>query len=120
MDRPAVTGDQLAGQWERVLSERIPPSDKSHVQADEADEQAVLIHIATEGRSSYSFDFKCTYKDSREVKVDLLDVERDGVHIEGTQDHVQEMIDDYVRHIHETAQALHDITHHGEGVMTRG
>lgn len=120
MDKPAVTGEQLVEQWARVLPERIPPSDRAHVRGDEADEQAVLIHIATEGRSSYSFDFKCTYEDSREIKVDLLDVERDGIHIEGTQDHVQEIIEDYVRHIHETAQALHDVTHHGEGVMNYG
>lgn len=115
MDKPAVTGQKLADEWARVLPERIPPSDHAKVWPDEGNDQAVRIHITNEGRSSYTFDFACTYMDSREVKVDLVDVEKDDVHIDETQDQVQGLIQDYVRHIHECAQALHVVTHHGEG-----
>jgi len=114
MDKPAVTGEQLAAEWARELPKRMPKSDHAKVWADEGNDQAVRIHITNEGRSSYTFDFACTYVDSREVKVDLVDVERDDVHIDETQEHVQELIGDYIKHIHECAQALHNVTHHGE------
>ncbi|TCZ72855.1 hypothetical protein E0485_22080 [Paenibacillus albiflavus] len=117
MDKPEVTGQQLADQWARELPAHMPTSDHAKVWSDESNDQALRIHITNAGRSSYTFDFACTYMDSREVKVDLVDVEKDDLHIDETQDQVQGLIEDYVRHIHECAQALHDVTHHGEGVQ---
>ena len=56
------------------------------------------------GRQEYSFDFQCTYVDSREVKVDLVDVERDGATTDERNENIQGMVGDYTRHIHECAQ----------------
>jgi hypothetical protein len=60
----------------------------------------------------YSFDFKCTYLDDRSVRVDLIDVEQDDESIDEHTTIVQELAADYVRHIHECAQAVQSITHH--------
>ncbi|MCR8645147.1 hypothetical protein NV379_21045 [Paenibacillus sp. N1-5-1-14] len=113
MDKPAIRGEQLAHAWAEELPKHMPNSDHAKVWADEHDDQTVRVHMVNEGRSSYTFDFKCTYVDSREVKVDLVDVERDREHIDEHSDIVQELIQTDVRHIHECAQALRDLTHGG-------
>ncbi|WP_442602522.1 hypothetical protein [Paenibacillus sp. KN14-4R] len=113
MDKPAITGTELAHAWAIELPKHMPNSDHAKVWPDESDDQTLRVHMTNAGRSSYTFDFKCTYVDSREVKVDLVDVERDQVHIEEHSDIVQELIQNDVRHIHECAQALRDITHGG-------
>jgi len=114
MDKPAITGEQLAAAWARELPNRMPTSDHAKVWPDEGNDQAVRIHITNPGRTSYTFDFACEYVDSREVKVNLVDVERDDVHVDESSGTIQQLVQDYVRHIHECAQALHDVTHHGE------
>jgi hypothetical protein len=58
----------------------------------------------------YSFDFLVTYVDSREVKVNLVDVEKADQTVDERNDVIQNLIEDYVRHLHECAQALHDLT----------
>lgn len=68
-------------------------------------------YISTrKGVKDYSFDFQCTYMDRREVKVELVDVEREGATVNEQSEQVQNLTEDYVRHIHECAQALQRIT----------
>ena len=102
---------RLEEAWRRTLPTVMNASDKAEVQPDEADEKALRVHFETEGRQRYSFDFRVKYVDSREIHVDLVDVERDGQTIDESSDVVQGLIRDYTRHLHECAQQLHDFTH---------
>jgi hypothetical protein len=110
-DQLNIDQDRLVAAWKRTLPITMNSTDTVTVQADEADEKAVRIHIATAGHSMYSFDFKCTYMDSREVKVELVDVERDGQSVDERGEPIQGLTQDYVRNIHECAQALQELTH---------
>ncbi|MFD0695472.1 hypothetical protein ACFQZT_15340 [Paenibacillus sp. GCM10027628] len=110
-DRLTIDQKQLVEEWKNMLPEQLEDADKARVWADEADTQALRVHITTAGHTGYTFDFKVTYVDSREVKVDLIDVEQGTTHIDERTDIVQTLVDDYVRHIHECAQALQQVTH---------
>lgn len=109
-DTPQIESEQLAQAWARTLPTVLSASDRAEVKPDEADDHALRVHIATAGHSDYSFDFKCTYVDSREVKVELVDVEREGQSVDERTATIQTLVDDYVRHIHECAQQLHAVT----------
>ncbi|OXM83340.1 hypothetical protein [Paenibacillus rigui] len=109
-DTLTVDQQKLVQAWTESLPTVLNASDKAEVKADEADANVIWVHIATAGHSFYSFDFKCTYVDSREVKVELIDVERDGRNVDERTDTIQTMVDDYVRHIHECAQLLQAVT----------
>jgi len=104
--------DQLVQAWQSQLPQNLDPSDSAQVFADEANPNALRIHIDSAGRQMYSFDFQCSYLDTREVKVDLVDVERDGQTVDERTEAIQDMTQGYTRQIHECAQALHDVTHH--------
>jgi hypothetical protein len=110
-DTVAIDQNQLVQAWSRVMPTVLNASDRAEVKADEADPNAIWVHIATAGHSGYSFDFKCTYVDSREVKVEFIDVEQLGLHVDERTEIIQTLIEDYVRHIHECAQQLHALTH---------
>jgi len=110
-DGLAVKSNELAEAWNRTLPTVLNAGDKAEVKADEADAHALRVHIETEGRSMYSFDFHVRYVDSREIAVELSDVEQDGRHIDERGDIVQHLIEDYVRHMHECAQQLQGLTH---------
>ncbi|CAH0122709.1 hypothetical protein PAE9249_05297 [Paenibacillus sp. CECT 9249] len=102
---------KLVQAWSNTLPTTLRDGEHAIVTADGADPHMLRIHIDAAGRQMYSFDFQCTYVDSREVKVDLVDVERDGTTVDERTESIQEMAQNYVRHIHECAQALHDVTH---------
>jgi hypothetical protein len=110
-DTLSMDQSQLVYAWEQTLPTVLNASDQAVVKADQADPTTIWVNIETAGHSKYSFDFKCTYVDSREVKVDFIDVERDGRNMDERTDIIQTLIDDYVRHIHECAQQLHAATH---------
>ncbi|MBN3524383.1 hypothetical protein [Paenibacillus apiarius] len=112
----AVQVDQyrLVNEWQQTLPRKLEQGDKATVLPDGSNPQGLIIHIDTAGRQMYSFDFQCAYVDSREVDLQLLDVERDGVHVDERTQVIQELAQNYMRHIHECAQELHDVTHHGE------
>jgi len=107
-----VDQSQLVDAWQAQLPAVLASSDQALVKADEADPKSIRIHIDTAGRQAYSFDFECVYVDSREVKVSLVDVERDGRSVDERTETIQALAQDYTRHIHECAQALQQITHH--------
>jgi hypothetical protein len=50
----------------------------------------------------------------------LIDVERSGKHIDERTQPVQEMAQNYMKHIHECAQQLHNLTHHGDMTVNGG
>ena len=75
-----------------------------------ADAASLRIHIETAGHTKYSMDFHCTYVDQREVAVQLIDVEADGISVDEHTQIIQDLAEDYVRHIHECAQALQEVT----------
>ncbi|WP_410770861.1 hypothetical protein [Fontibacillus sp. BL9] len=100
----------LVHAWQQQLPDYLEPGDSVQVEADLGNPQGLRIHINASGRQFYSFDFECSYKDAREVSVQLVDVERDGVTVNERSDKIQELTEDYVRHLHECAQALHRIT----------
>lgn len=102
--------NQLVNAWQSKLPTVLHPSDQTTVMADESDSNSIRIHIGAAGRQAYSFDFQCTYKDPREVGVELVDVERDGRSVDEHTDVIQSLAGDYTRHIHECAQSLHDVT----------
>lgn len=105
-----LKGTPLAEAWAKTMPIVLNQSERAEVWADEAQSNALRVHIMTAGHSKYSFDFKCIYVDSREVQVELIDVERDGVSVDERTDVIQTLVDDYVRHIHECAQQLHAVT----------
>ncbi|MDQ0174049.1 hypothetical protein [Paenibacillus tundrae] len=105
-----ISQSELVGAWQERLPEVLNVGDQAQVMADGADEQAIRIHIATAGHQMYSFDFKCAYVDSREVNVQLVDVERDGQSTDERTEPIQELAHDYTRHIHECAQSLQSRT----------
>ncbi|WP_410512999.1 hypothetical protein PaeBR_00425 [Paenibacillus sp. BR2-3] len=111
MDRPLqLDQHSLVTAWEERLPELMNDGDSFSVQADEADKQSLRIHFNAAGHQAYSLDFRCTYVDSREVAVDLIDVEKSGRHTDEHTDAVQLLAQQYTRQIHECAQALQGLT----------
>ena len=110
-DELKIDQASLADAWKRTLPTVMNSSDQSKVLADEANPKALRVHIDTAGHTMYSFDYLVEYVDSREVKVELVDVERDGRTIDERPDVVQQLVADYTRHLHECAQQLHAYTH---------
>lgn len=103
---------ELFTAWKKTLPQTLNEGDSVIIQMDESNSSRLQIHINTAGHSGYSFDFSCLYVDDREVKVELIDVEKDGVHVDEHTEIIQTLIEDYVRHIHESAQILQRMTHH--------
>jgi uncharacterized protein YjdB len=112
-DKPAVEQEKLVQAWKSNLPTFLNPGDEAVVRADEANPSGLRIHIGTVGRTGYSFDFNCSYVDDREVKVELSDVAKDGISVDEHQETVQQLAEDYVRHMHECAQSLHELTTQG-------
>lgn len=107
----SVSQSTLVEAWNDSLPLQLHDSDSFQIRGDSADEKALRIHIDTDGRTGYSFDFKCTYLDDRSVRVDLIDVEKDEESVDEHTVIIQELVEDYIRHIHECAQAVQSITH---------
>lgn len=110
-DELQIDQASLVNGWQQTLQDILGSSDHCQVLPDEADAKSMVVTIETAGHQAYSFDFKITYVDSREVKVQLMDVERDKISIDERGDVVQQLIQDYTRHLHECAQALQQLTH---------
>ncbi|GIP40911.1 hypothetical protein J31TS4_41910 [Paenibacillus sp. J31TS4] len=108
---PSLQAERLSEAWQEALPSVLKDGDRATARADEANPNAVRVTIESAGRTGYSFDFCCTYVDSREIKVDLIDVENDNRHIDERSELVQQLTDDYVRHLHECAQSLQPQTH---------
>ncbi|MDT3429028.1 hypothetical protein J2Z22_004624 [Paenibacillus forsythiae] len=102
---------RLVSAWEEHLPSFMKDGGSFTVQADEGDPKSLLIHFNAAGRQHYSLDFRCTYVDSREVAVSLIDVEQAGQHTDERTDAVQQLAQRYTRQIHECAQALKKLTH---------
>ncbi|MFD1177437.1 hypothetical protein ACFQ3W_14165 [Paenibacillus puldeungensis] len=105
-----VDQSTLVDAWQKQLPEYLNPGDSAQVQADAADPKGLRIHIDAAGHQFFSFDFQCSYLDRREVQVELVDVERAGQTVAENTEQIQELTGDYVRHIHECAQALSPMT----------
>ena len=110
-DELQLDQQRLVEAWQTTLPERIKHGDHADVKADEADAHSIRVTIRTAGHQEYDFDFLVTYVDSREVNVSLVDVEKAGVSVDERTDTIQQLIQDYKRHLHECAQALHHLTH---------
>ncbi|WP_042170917.1 hypothetical protein [Paenibacillus gorillae] len=110
-DELRIDQQQLVDAWQRTLPERVQQSDRCEVKADESDSSALRVTIEIAGRQAYSLDFKVQYVDSREVRVELVDVEKDHVSVDERTETIQQLIQDYTRHVHECAQALQQLTH---------
>jgi Fe-S cluster assembly iron-binding protein IscA len=105
-----VDNQTVAKAWQDQLPGILNQSDQCKVVADEGDPNALRVNIQTGGRSDYNFDFKVSYVDSREVDVQLVDVEQGGLHIDENTEIIQNLAEDYVRHLHECAQAVQNMT----------
>ncbi|TXK76021.1 hypothetical protein [Paenibacillus sp. N3.4] len=110
-DKLTLDQVELVNEWMTTLPKVLQPTDQARVWADEADSNCLWVHIMAAGHTGYTIDFKVTYVDSREIKVELTDVQQGTTHIDERSDVVQNLVDDYVRHIHECAQALQKVTH---------
>jgi len=106
----SVSQPCLVAAWKENLPLQLNESDSAKVSGDPADPQTLQIHIDTAGHTQYSFDFECTYLDERCVHVDLVDVEKDDESVDEQTEIIQGLVEDYVRHIHECAQAVQSIT----------
>ncbi|MFC4304200.1 hypothetical protein [Cohnella boryungensis] len=106
-----VPQQDLVEAWQRTLPERLTEGDTAEVHANGADPGSFHVHIKTAGRQMMEFDFAVRYVDSREIDIQLTDVEKDGQTIDERPEPIQQLIGDYRRHLHETAQALHHYTH---------
>jgi hypothetical protein len=111
LDMPTLNQAELVAAWQKTLPDYLNEADQVKVKQDERNPQLIRIHIDSAGRSFYSFEFNVTYLDSREVNVEFQIAQKDNKPIEERTEQVQELIKDYVRHIHECAQALQKITH---------
>ena len=110
-DELNVPQEDLVQAWQQTLPQRLTGGDKAQVTADGADPRGLRVHIETAGHQMMEFDFAVRYVDSREIDIQVVDVERDGQTIDERADIPQQLIADYRRHLHETAQALHHFTH---------
>ncbi|WP_138494954.1 hypothetical protein [Paenibacillus pinistramenti] len=111
MDKPLQMDQHtLVQAWQEQLPKMLGPGDSMKVLADNANPQAICVHINAAGHQMYGLDFRCTYEDTREVNVALLDVEKAGRSIDEHNATVKELVNDYRRHIHECAQVLHNVT----------
>ncbi|WP_274362419.1 hypothetical protein [Paenibacillus thermotolerans] len=106
----SVDPQKLADAWNEQLPFVLSPSDKATVTPDEKDSDVLHIHVTTAGRTQYTLDFKCTYKDTREVHVEFVDVDNAGIPANEQRQVIQTLIEDYIRHIHECAQRLKGLT----------
>lgn len=111
LEQPVLQSEQLSEAWQAALPSVLNDGDRVIARADAANPNAVRVTIESAGRTGYSFDFCCTYVDVREIKVDLVDVEKGNQHVDERHDLVQQLADDYVRHLHECAQSLQSETH---------
>jgi hypothetical protein len=111
LDMPTLNQADLVAAWQKTLPSYLNDTDQAKVTQDAANPQRLRVHIATAGRSFYSFDFDVSYMDSREVRVDFKLALVDNKPVDEQTEQVQELIHDYVRHIHECAQELQKITH---------
>lgn len=109
-DELSIDQGRLIEAWRDTLPVTMNSTDTVSVIADESNPKAFRIHIAAAGHTGYTFDFFCTYLDSREVKVDLIDVEKDGMSLDERGENIQKLIEDYVRNIHECAQGVQKVT----------
>jgi hypothetical protein len=110
-DELTVPQAGLVEAWQRTLPSRLNAGDQAEVTADEADSSTLRLTIRSAGHQMYEFDFSVRYVDSREIEIQLTDVEKDGQTIDERTEVLQELIGDYRRHLHECAQALHQYTH---------
>ncbi|WP_424769063.1 hypothetical protein [Paenibacillus sp. sgz302251] len=110
-DELQIDQESLADAWRQTLPDTMNEADSCTVLPDGADAKALRVTIEASGHQAYTFDFKVTYIDSREVKVELVDVEKDRVTVDERTDIIQQLIHDYQRHLHECAQALQQLTH---------
>lgn len=102
--------NSLVSAWQEQLPALMESGDSFSLQGDAADQNSLLIHFNAAGHQGYSLDFRCTYVDSREVAVNLVDVEQGNNHADERTDAVQQLAQRYTRQIHECAQALQDLT----------
>ncbi|MCR8656395.1 hypothetical protein [Paenibacillus endoradicis] len=105
-----ISAEDLVTAWQEKLSTLLKSSDECTVQADAKFPDTLLIHIENAGRTHYSFDFRCKYVDDREVHVEFIDVEKDQQSTDEQSDIIQSLAKDYVKHIHECAQHLKELT----------
>lgn len=106
---PALAPETLLQEWRRMLPELLPPGDGCEVHLENLP-YSLFVHIDVSGHGMYSFDFRVNYLDNREVKVELLDVQKGSEHIDERQEEVQQLLQVYIRHIHECAQQLKPVT----------
>jgi hypothetical protein len=111
LDMPTLNQAELVAAWQKTLPEYLNETDQAKVTQDASNSKLIRIHIDCAGRSFYSFEFNVMYLDSREVNVDFQIAYVDHKPVDEQTEQVQELIKDYVRHIHECAQALQKITH---------
>lgn len=101
---------RLVSAWKERLPSFMDEGESYTVQADESDRKSLLIHFNAAGHQDYELDFRCTYVDSREVAVSLVDVEKAGRSTDEHSAAVQQLAQKYTRQIHECAQALKPVT----------
>ncbi|MFT9486943.1 MAG: hypothetical protein ACH0QD_06195 [Tepidibacillus sp.] len=106
-----IDQQNLAEAWQRTLPQLLHYGDSVEVKPIKGRSNALMIHINVKGRTGYDFDFMCTYKDPREVDVDVINVGTTGLIDDQHKNVAKELIHDYTRHIHECAQAVQSMTH---------
>jgi hypothetical protein len=112
LDMPMINQEELVAQWQHTLPIYLNASDRAEVTQDQVNPDWIRVHIDTAGRNLYSFHFCLFYQDSREIRVEFISAEKDHERIVDTEtEPVQDLIKDYIRHIHECAQALQKVTH---------
>lgn len=108
----AIKVDQnLIDAWNQALPGILHSTDSADVKADSLDPHTLRIFIQTAGHTKYAFEFKCRYVDDREVNVHLMNAHKGIGCAEEATEVVEDLADDYIRHIHECAQALQSLTH---------
>ena len=111
-DMPTISQEELVAKWQKTLPIYLNASDRAEVTQDKVNPNWIRVHIDTAGRSFYRFHFCLFYQDSREIRVEFISAEKDHKPVTDTEtEPVQNLVKDYIRHIHECAQALQEVTH---------
>lgn len=107
-----ISKQVLVQAWRQELPNFLNEGDSSEVEAG-TEEQSLRIRIQVAGRENIALEFLCTYKDQREVHVELVQAENIDRTADAREEAVPELQEEYVRRIHECAQSLKELTKAG-------
>ncbi|MFD0713388.1 hypothetical protein [Paenibacillus sp. GCM10027626] len=110
-DTLTIPQSELVQGWRTKLPECLDTGFSAKVEPDEANPHALNIEIRTNDHEMLELTFRVQYMDSREIEIELLDVQQEDRSVDERNDSIQQSIANCRRQMHECAQILQAITH---------